>query len=255
MAFQELLILDVSTNQFTGRLPVGFLLSFNAMKTFSTKSDMDSHNNVLFGYGWKVTVDTKGITLTYERQMHSIMKTVDLSNNYFEGEISEEIGDLEGLQQLRISNNKLKGSIPKGIGALIHLESLDLSHNYLSGEIPEELTTLNSLGYLNLSYNNLSGRIPQSPHFSTFDNLSFEGNPRLCGPPLSLACEANNGVTLFPFVGLGERDEETMWKYISMGLGFGAGFGTAISFSYFLNNGRGFNSFWRRCFMISILFP
>ncbi|XP_031501710.1 receptor-like protein 54 [Nymphaea colorata] len=166
----------------------------------------------------------------------------------FEGDISEEIGDLNGLQALNISRNKLKGPIPRSIGALKHLESLDLSHNFLSGDIPEELTTLNSLGYLNLSYNDISGRIPQSPHVSTFDALRFEGNPSLCGPPFSLSCEANNGATLFPFVGLRETDEEKMWKYISMGLGFGAGFATAISFSYFLNNGRGFHSFWRRCY-------
>ncbi|XP_031499498.2 receptor-like protein 7 [Nymphaea colorata] len=265
--FQELLVLDISTNQFTGKFPLGLLLSLNAMKSFSPESVIPLHFMSRYSEGWggtigskeseltdgfyedwEVTLNTKGINLTYERGMLSIMKTIEISNNYFEDEISEEIGDLEGLQALRISNNKLKGPIPKSIGALTHLESLDLSHNYLSGEIPEELNALNSLGYLNLSYNNLSGRIPQSPHFSTFGALSFEGNPSLCGPPLSLGCDANNGATLFPFVGLGKRDEETMWKYISMGLGFGAGFGTAISFSYFLNNGRGFNSFWRRCY-------
>ncbi|XP_031499279.1 receptor like protein 26-like [Nymphaea colorata] len=250
--FQELLVLDISANQFAGKLLLGLLLSLNAMKSFNPESSIPLQfwTSFLKGFykDWEVTLNTKGINLTYERGMHSIMKTIKVSNNYFEGGISEEVGDLKGLQALRISKNKLKGPIPKSIGALTHLESLDLSHNYLSGEILEKLTKLNSLGYLNLSYNSLSRRIPQSPHFSTFDALSFEGNPSLCGPPLLLPCKANNGATLFPFVGLRETDEEKMWKYVSMGLGFGAGFGTAISFSYFLNNGRGFNNFWRRCY-------
>ncbi|KAF3784205.1 Receptor-like protein 12 [Nymphaea thermarum] len=209
--FQELLVLDISTNQFSGKFPLGLMGG-------GTIGSKESELTNGFYEDWEVTLNTKGINLTYERGMLSIMKTIEVSNNYFEDGISEEIGDLKGLQALRISNNKLKGPIPKSIGALTHLESLDLSHNYLSGEIPEELTTLNSLGYLNLSYNNLSGRIPQSSHFSTFDALSFVGNPSLCGPPLSLACEGSNGATLYPFVGSRDTDEEKMWKYISMGL-------------------------------------
>ncbi|KAF3783358.1 Receptor-like protein 12 [Nymphaea thermarum] len=220
-AFQELLILDVSINKFTGRLPFGLLLSLNAMKTFNSKSSIS--REFVYGYAkeWEVTMDAKGINLTYLREMRSIMKIIDLSSNYFEGEISKEIGDLSGLQALQISRNKLKGPIPKSIGALTHLESLDLSHNYLSGEIPEEVIALNSLGYLNLSYNNLSGRIPQSQHFSTFDAPCFEGNPSLCGPPLSLPCEDNDSTTVFPPFGFRQTDEERMWKYISLGLGFG----------------------------------
>uniref|UniRef100_A0A5K0VDQ9 Uncharacterized protein n=2 Tax=Nymphaea colorata TaxID=210225 RepID=A0A5K0VDQ9_9MAGN len=243
-AFQELLIFDVSINKFTGKLPFGLLLSLNAMKTFNSKSSIPKEF-ILVDYvkEWEVTMDAKGINLTYLREMHSIMKIIDLSSNYFEGEISEEIGVLSGLQALKISRNKLKGPIPKSIGALKHLESLDLSDNYLSGEIPEEVIALNSLGYLNLSYNNLSGRIPQSQHFSTFDAPCFEGNPSLCGPPLSLPCEDNDSTTVFPLFGLRQTDEERMWKYISLGLGFGVGFGTAISFSFFLNNERDFD--WR----------
>ncbi|KAF3793546.1 Serine/threonine-protein kinase BRI1-like 1 [Nymphaea thermarum] len=191
-AFQELLMLDISTNQFTGKLPTSLLLSLNAMKTFNSSNALV---NVIgtrgFGAAWEVTMITKGIKLSYKDKTPFLMNTIDLSYNYFEGEIPKEIGDLNRLQALRISNNKLRGSIPKNFGGLRQLESLDLSHNYLSGEIPKELTELNFLEYLNLSYNNLSGRIPESPQFFTFDAGSFEGNPSLCGRPLSLPCEEN----------------------------------------------------------------
>ncbi|XP_031490519.1 receptor-like protein 54 [Nymphaea colorata] len=248
-AFQGLLMLDISTNQFSGKFPMSLLLSLNAMKTFDISHalwDVALLND--FGTKWEVAMTIKGETLSYQDENLFLMNTIDLSNNYFEGEILEEIGDLKWLQALRISNNKLKGSIPKNFGGLQQLESLDLSHNHLSGEIPEELSKLNFLEYLNLSYNNLAGRIPQSPQFSTFDHWSFEGNPSLCGPPLLLACEANESTTSIPFLVLKQANEERMWKNTSVALGFGVGFGTAISFSFFLNNGRGFDIFWRRCY-------
>jgi hypothetical protein len=61
------------------------------------------------------------------------------------------------------------------------MEALDLSQNKLSGEIPQQLTQLTFLEFLNVSYNNLMGRIPQGKQFDTFENNSFERNPRLCG--------------------------------------------------------------------------
>ncbi|KAF3793544.1 Systemin receptor [Nymphaea thermarum] len=248
-AFQGLLMLDISTNQFSGKLPMSLLLSLNAMKTFYiSHAHSDEFHAFGFGTTWEVAMTIKGATLSYQDEIWFLMKTIDLSNNYFEGEILEEIGDLKWLQALRISNNKLRGSIPKNFGGLQQLESLDLSHNHLSGEIPEELTKLNFLEYLNLSYNNLAGRIPQSPQFSTFDRWSFEGNPSLCGPPLLLPCEANESTTSIPFPVLKQANEERMWKYTSVVLGFGVGFGTAINFSFFLNNGRGFDIFWRRSY-------
>ncbi|XP_031490518.1 receptor-like protein 7 [Nymphaea colorata] len=248
-AFQELLMLDISTNQFSGRLPMSLLLSLNAMKTFNiSHAPWDGASTLGFGTAWEVAMEIKGATLTYQDEVLFLMNTIDLSNNDFEGEILEEIGDLKWLQALRISSNKLSGSIPKTFAGLQKLESLDLSHNHLSGEIPEELTKLNFLEYLNLSYNNLAGRIPQSSQFFTFDDWSFEGNPNLCGPPLLLPCETNESTTSIPFLVLKQANEERMWKYTSVALGFGAGFGTTISFSFFLNNGRGFNIFWRSCY-------
>ncbi|XP_031489791.1 receptor-like protein 7 [Nymphaea colorata] len=145
-AFQGLLMLDISTNQFSGKLPNSLLLSLNAMKTFGISlARKDGVLTMGFGTAWQVAMTVKGATLSYQAEIWFLMNSIDLSNNYFEGEILEGIGDLKWLQALRISNNKLTGSIPKNFGGLQQLESLDLSHNHLSGEIPEELTKLNFL--------------------------------------------------------------------------------------------------------------
>jgi hypothetical protein len=73
------------------------------------------------------------------------------------------------------------------------LEAMDLSHNTLNGSIPQELGNLNFLDYLDLSYNNLSGSIPTSGYFNTrYPATDFEGNPLLCGYPLT-SCTQENG--------------------------------------------------------------
>ncbi|KAF3789934.1 Polygalacturonase inhibitor [Nymphaea thermarum] len=65
------------------------------------------------------------------------MNIVDMSNNYFIGEILEEIGRLKYLRGLNVSINHLKGPIPNSFGNLLQLEWFDLSQNQLSGLIPE----------------------------------------------------------------------------------------------------------------------
>ncbi|OIW01483.1 hypothetical protein TanjilG_19409 [Lupinus angustifolius] len=78
--------------------------------------------------------------------------------------------------------------IPQEIDNLNQLESIDLSSNHLSGEIPQSISGLSILGNLNLSYNNFMGKIPSGIQLQSFTNLSYIGNPNLCGPPLTKKC-------------------------------------------------------------------
>ncbi|KAJ4745494.1 receptor like protein 56 [Rhynchospora pubera] len=90
---------------------------------------------------------------------------------------------------LNLSNNYLTGVIPNSISKLSQLLSLDLSHNSLTGQIPRKLIKLTSLEAFSVAYNNLSGpTLDMKAQFGTFDNRSYEGNPNLCGPPLSKSC-------------------------------------------------------------------
>ncbi|KAJ0087122.1 hypothetical protein Patl1_07479 [Pistacia atlantica] len=109
-----------------------------------------------------------------------------------------------------LSCNKLIGEIPRQMENSTMLISLNFSHNNVIGPIPLEFSNLKQIGSLGLSYNNLNGKIPpklveivnlkvfavvlsgKTPEyilqFGTFDNGSYEGNPLLCGRPLSKVC-------------------------------------------------------------------
>ncbi|XP_058111838.1 putative receptor like protein 25 [Magnolia sinica] len=170
-----------------------------------------------------VTVMMKG----HERELTKILTiftTIDLSNNCFQGDIPESIGILKWLRLLNLSGNGFTGQIRTSLENLRELESLDLSRNNISGEIPWQLTKLTFLSTLNLSQNQLVGSIPQIKQFSTFTNKSFEGNLRLCGPPLSRKCISTPSVMLT----FEETASELDWKFMWIGFGVGYGVGMGV---------------------------
>ncbi|KAG6489802.1 hypothetical protein ZIOFF_051081 [Zingiber officinale] len=138
----------------------------------------------------------------------------------------KELTNLHGRHFLNSSWNHFSGNISDEIDLMSELESLDLSENHLSGEIPLSISALYSLSILNLSYNNLIGRIPMGTQLQTFTNLSYMGNPRLCGEPLQIKCPGDN-----PPIGVPEEedmheDDEYggIWYFIGFALGFVFGF-------------------------------
>ncbi|KAH0734373.1 hypothetical protein KY285_010080 [Solanum tuberosum] len=168
----------------------------------------------------------------------TILKTIDLSSNKFEGHIPSNLGDLIALRVLNLSHNRLQGNIPSSLGSLSLVESLDLSFNQLSGEIPQQLVALTFLSFLNLSHNHLQGCIPQGHQFDTFQNNSYEGNDGLQGFPISKGCgsnwtpETNNR-------DYESDDEESnseflndFWKAALMG--YGSGLCIGLSIIYFM---------------------
>lgn len=123
------------------------------------------------------------------------MVSIDLSLNHLTGEIPDEITSLNGLLSLNLWWNHLSQKIPVKIGDMKSLESLDLSRNNISGEISTSLSDLTYLSSLDLSYNNLAGRIPIGRQLDTLyaeDPSMYDGNSRLCGPPLQRNCSGNS---------------------------------------------------------------
>ncbi|MCL7044342.1 hypothetical protein MKW94_024380 [Papaver nudicaule] len=138
-------------------------------------------------YQQTVMVTSKGLNVELVK-IQTIFTSIDFSNNGFEGEIPESIGNLTSLYILNFSSNALTGPIPPNFGNLTHVESLDLSHNQLTREIPFQLAGLSFLSVLKLSFNKLVGKIPSGNQFQTFPPSSFEGNDGLCGSPLPKEC-------------------------------------------------------------------
>ncbi|KAH7854047.1 hypothetical protein Vadar_009475 [Vaccinium darrowii] len=110
------------------------------------------------------------------------LKSLDMSENQFEGQMSRSYGNLSrcarnNLEMLILSSNEITGALPDWLGQFNHLKYLDLSRNSLSGSIPQSLGTLSALGELNLRGNQLSGAIPVSlGQLSSLEILDLSSN-------------------------------------------------------------------------------
>ncbi|OMO61934.1 hypothetical protein COLO4_33294 [Corchorus olitorius] len=197
-AFSMLHILDIASNKFSGELPVQFFQCLSAMMQIMTDARKAKPEYLgEYYYQDSVTIVNKGVAIFYQKIL-TILACLDLSNNNFHGLIPQEVNYLISLQVLNFSHNSFSGPIPLGVENLTELESLDLSHNNLSGKIPPQLMSLTFLEKLNMSYNHLDGSIPRGNQFNTFENDSYYGNPRLCGPPLTRKCNEDGVPTMSP---------------------------------------------------------
>ncbi|XBH60723.1 hypothetical protein VPH35_115275 [Triticum aestivum] len=238
--FPSLQILCLASNRFYGHLPKGWFNKFKAMMENVNEEGrvLGYYTNTTHGfYQDTVTITLKGSNLIFTKIL-TTFKAIDFSNNSFDGPIPESIGNLVSLHGVNMSSNNFTGQMPSSLSNLSQLESLDLSWNRISGEIPQVLTSLTSLAWLNLSYNNLVGRIPQGNQFLSFPNSSFEGNVGLCGGPLSKQCETTDSTASSA---LAPPEPYNLWQdrldaillFTFVGLGFGVGFASAITFRMF----------------------
>ncbi|XP_016709194.1 receptor-like protein 56 [Gossypium hirsutum] len=88
---------------------------------------------------------------------HLALSNLDISNNAFGGNIPKRIGaHLPLLKTLNMSQNYFSGRILSSFGDMSSLQGLDLSNNHLSGGIPEHMATgCSLLEFLALSNNTL----------------------------------------------------------------------------------------------------
>ncbi|PQM37375.1 LRR receptor-like serine/threonine-protein kinase GSO2 [Prunus yedoensis var. nudiflora] len=254
VSFKNLVILMLSTNHFNGSMPsqlchlthiqiMDFSMNnisgsipkcLNNLTTLAQKGNpslssthsyyRDMGNNTAAGayYEDEASFIWKGRMETYKSTL-GLVKRIDLSSNRLTGEIPGEITHLVGLISLNLSRNQLTGQITPEIGNLESLDSLDLSRNQIDGRIPTSLARIDRLGFLDLSYNNLAGKIPTGTQLQGFDPSVYVGNPQLCGPPLKKMCADQN--EKIDLSNQGGKDELiTLGFYISMGIGFAAGF-------------------------------
>ncbi|GAY61669.1 hypothetical protein CUMW_211830 [Citrus unshiu] len=148
---KQLRLLDVSNNNFQGRIPLEIGDILPSLKVFNISMNaLDSSIPSSFGN-------------------MNFLQILDLSNNQLIGEIPEHLAmGCFNLQFLALSNNSLEGHMFSRNFNLTNLRWLLLEGNHFVGEIPQSLSKCSSLEglYLNnnsfsdLSYNRLNGSIP-----------------------------------------------------------------------------------------------
>ncbi|KAF8020834.1 hypothetical protein BT93_G1303 [Corymbia citriodora subsp. variegata] len=159
---QSFEIIDLERNYFTGEIPLQ-LCHLDNLRYLSL-----AHNNLSGGiprcFNNLSLMWANSNFSPYRRFSSSFSIMVDMK-----GTSREFTTSLRYLFSMDLSSNALDGQIPEGLTWLAQLQNLNLSRNKLIGEIPTDIGNLRKLESLDLSNNKLSGEIP--PSLSNLDSL------------------------------------------------------------------------------------
>ena len=175
----QLEILDLSDNQFTGSLPVDLF----SMKKLSV---VDMHGNEFDGrlppfasfdnqVRFLALQDNKLDGLIDHRlQSLTHLEHLDLSKNFFTGPMPTNLGHIKSLRYLFLAFNQFldAGPVPVEFTKLPNLAELSLQKSNRNGKIPYEFTIESDvLVLLDLNSNHLTGTIP--PELGSMEKLRF----------------------------------------------------------------------------------
>ena len=110
-------------------------------------------------------VDTwQGITVENNR-----VTKIELMSNTMTGELPAAMGQLQGLQVLKISSNSIEGELPETMRNLKELYHFEISYNRFSGDLPSWLGEMTALQIIYFHSNRFTGTL--SPEIGNLSNL------------------------------------------------------------------------------------
>ncbi|XP_056854555.1 leucine-rich repeat receptor-like serine/threonine-protein kinase SKM1, partial [Raphanus sativus] len=199
----NLTVLDLSTNNLTGKLPDTLCDSGQLTKLILFSNSL--HGVIPQSLGKcqsleRVRLQNNNLSGKLPRGFNELqlVNFLDLSNNNLRGNLgifnmpqlemlnlgknkfSGELPDLsrsKRLKKLDLSGNIISGLVPVELMTFTELMNLDISYNEITGVIPSELSSCKKLVSLDMSHNNLTGEIPSSfSDFPVLSDLDLSGN-------------------------------------------------------------------------------
>ncbi|KAK6923902.1 Leucine-rich repeat-containing N-terminal, plant-type, partial [Dillenia turbinata] len=167
--------LDLSYNFLSGEIPysIGGLISVEQIELYSnnlTGELPESLGNLTNLRQFDVSQNRISGELPKSLARLSLI-SLNLNDNYFEGEIQDVLALNPKLVQLKLFNNSFSGKLPGNLGLSSDLEEFDVSSNNFIGELPENLCSRKKLQKLITFNNRFSGTIPNS--YAECDSLSY----------------------------------------------------------------------------------
>ncbi|CAL8150135.1 unnamed protein product [Prunus armeniaca] len=177
----QLVMLDLSYNQFRGRLSSSILMRLLNLPGISL------HHNQFEGP--LPLCSTNATILNLESNLFSgpIPSNIDqvmpnleelyISQNHLNGTIPPSICNMQNLTVLSLRSNNFFGEFPHAWSLGSQIRIVDAAYNNLSGNIPTSMRVLSSLEILKLNNNNFGGKIPDSLHnCSILKSIDLGGN-------------------------------------------------------------------------------
>ena len=130
--------IDLSDNSLEGPLPL-FTANLKILKLSKNR----------FSGSISCLCKINGRSLTY----------LDLSDNFFYGQLPNCFRHWHELVVLNLAGNKFSSEAPNSLGRLSNLETLKLFNNSFSGNLPSALKKCSSLKVINLGDNRFSGKV------------------------------------------------------------------------------------------------
>lgn len=161
----QLTSLALGDNQMDGKIPdsmeslsnlrilgldgnAGFMGDIEKLKNLSSLESLYLENNALTG--------------NLHNSNWPNLAELDVSSNFFDGTVPDELLNHPTLQVLDINGNEMVGGFPGDISENNQLEYLAAHNNGFSGAVSDRIAFLKSLKHLDISFNALTGMIPDT---------------------------------------------------------------------------------------------